>query len=155
GILMSDAGSIRVNALSHATRGWPSAAPSAQPTTSTQDREWDPVLICIAAYVLTAVGRVHDLFPTLNVVRPAIVTGLLSIILIALDDRPVRRWKWLTSNATYWLLGLFAWSVLSIPGAVVPGHSFDFVINGFIKTVVMVVVLAGVIRGPRDVERIA
>src|SRR5262245_12878106 len=152
---MSDAGSIRVDALSHATRGWPSAAPSAQPTTSTLDREWDPVLICIAAYVLTAVGRVHDLFPTLSVVRPAIVTGLLSIILFALDGLPVRRWKWIASNTTYWLMALFAWSVLSIPGAVVPGHSFDFVLNGFIKTVIMVPVVAGVIRGRRDVERIA
>ena len=152
---MSDAGSIRVDALSHATRGWPSAAPSAQPTTSTPDREWDPVLICIAAYVLTVVGRVHDLFPTLSVVRPAIVTGLLSIILFALDDRPVRRWKWIASNTTYWLMALFAWSVLSIPGAVVPGHSFDFVLNGFIKTVIMVPVIAGVIRGRRDVDRIA
>src|SRR5215510_6364977 len=124
---MSDAGSIRVDPLSHASRGWPSAAPSAQPTTSTPDREWDPILICIAGYVLVVVGRVHDLFPALNVVRPAIVTGLLSILLFALDDRAVRQWKWIATGTTRWLFALFVWSVLSIPTAVVPGHSFDFV----------------------------
>lgn len=152
---MSDAGSFPIDAVSHATRGWPQAAPSAQPTTSTPDREWDPVLICTAGYVLTVVGRVHDLFPALNVVRPAIVTGLLSILLVALDGRSVRKWTWLSSRTTTYLLALFAWAVLSIPGAIVAGHSFDFVFNDLSKKVLMALVIACAIRGPRDLERIA
>src|SRR5262245_28111235 len=152
---MSDGGSIRVDAVSHVIRGWPSAAPSAQPTTSTQDREWDLLLTCTAGYVLTAVGRVHELFPALNVVRPAILTGLLSILLILADGQAVRRWKWISTGTTSWLLALFAWMVVTIPGALVPGHSFDYVLGGFVKTFVMVFVLAAAIRGPRDLERIA
>jgi len=101
------------------------------------------------------VGRVHELFPALNVVRPAILTGLLSIILFLTDQRSVRRWKWVSTGPTPWLLALFAWSVLSIPTALVPGASFDFVMNGFIKTVFMAIVVACAVRGPRDLARIA
>jgi len=152
---MSDVGSIRVDAVTHATRGWPSTAPSAQSTTSTPDREWDPLLICLAAYVLTVVGRVHELFPALNVVRPAIVSGLLSILLLLTDQQSVRRWKWISTGATTWLLALLGWSLLSIPTALVPGYSFDFVMRGFIKTVIMTIVLACAIRGWRDLTRVA
>ena len=151
---MSDADSILVEAVPHTTRGWPSAAPSAQPTTSTQDREWDLLLLCTAFYVLTVVGRLHELFPSLNVVRPAIVAGLLSILLFLTDRRAVRRWSWLSGGPTPWLLALLGWTVLSIPGALVPGYSFDYVINEVTKTVLMTFVVAGAIRGPRDLERI-
>ena len=44
--------------------------------------KWDLLLICIAGYVLTAVGRVHQLFPALELLRPAILTGLFAIVLI-------------------------------------------------------------------------
>lgn len=150
---MSDASSLRVGSVT-TLRGWPSARFSAQPTTSTPDREWDLLLLCTAGFVLTAVGRVHELFPSLNVVRPAIVTGLLSILLFALDDRPSRRWKWIAGGPMTWLLALAGWAVLSIPGALVPGHSFDYLTGEFAKTVIMTIVLAGAIRNSGDVERI-
>lgn len=152
---MSDAGSIRVNAGAHGSRGWPSAASSVQPTTSTPDREWDLLLTCTAGFVLVAVGRIHELFPALNVVRPAIATGLLSILLFALDRQGVRRWKSISTGTAIWLLALLGWSLLSIAAALSPGHSFDFVVGEFAKTVVMAIVLAGAVRGGRDVERLA
>ena len=151
---MSDADSILVDAVPRSTRGWPSAAPSAQPTTSTLDREWDLLLVCTAFYVLTAVGRVHELFPPLNVVRPAITAGLLSIILFLIDRLAVRRWAWLSHGPTSWLLALFGWMVMTVPGALVPGHSFDYVFGEMAKTFLMTFIIAGAIRGPRDLERI-
>ena len=150
---MSDADSILVDAVPRTTRGWSSAAPSAQPTTSTLDREWDLLLVCTAVYVLTAVGRVHELFPPLNVVRPAITAGLLSIILFCSDRLSVRRWTWLSGGPTPWLLALFGWMVVSVPGALVAGHSFDYVVGEMSKTVLMTFIIAGAIRGPRDLER--
>src|SRR6185436_3404433 len=153
GTPMSDAGSLRVGSVT-TLRGWPSARSSAQPTTSTQDREWDLLLLCTAGFILTAVGRVHELFPSLNVVRPAIVTGLLSILLFALDDQSARRLKWIAGGPMTWMLALAGCAVLSIPGALVPGHSFDYVLDEFAKTLVMAIVLAGAIRGAGDVERI-
>jgi O-antigen ligase len=110
--------------------------------------------VCTAFYVLTAVGRVHELFPPLNVVRPAITAGLLSIILFLTDRLAVRRWKWLSGGPTPWLLALFGWMVLSIPTSLVPGNSFDYVTGEVSKTVLMMFVVAGAVRGPRDLERI-
>src|SRR5215510_14076571 len=106
---MSDAGSFRVDAVTHGNRGWPLAAPSAQPTTSTPDREWDPLLACIAGFVLTAVGRVHELFPALNVVRPAMATGLLSILLLLIDSQGIRRWRSTSTGTMTWLIALLIW----------------------------------------------
>jgi O-antigen ligase len=151
---MSDADSILVDAVPRTSRGWPSAAPSAQPTTSTIDREWDLLLVCTVVYVLTVVGRLHELFPPLNVVRPAITAGLLSILLFLTDRLAVRRWSWLSGGPTPWLLALFGWMILSIPSALIPGNSFDYVSGEMSKTVLMAFVVAGAIRGPRDLERI-
>ena len=152
---MSDAGSIRVDAVTHGNRGWPLAAPSAQPTTSTIDREWDPLLACTAGFVLTAVGRVHELFPALNVVRPAMTTGLLSILLLFAASQGIRRWSAISTGTTTWLIALLIWAVLSIPSALSPGHSFDYATDEFGKTVIMAIVLACAVRGGRDIERIA
>ena len=43
------------------------------------DEKWDMLLVCIAGYFLASVGRVHELFPVLQILRPAVVGGLLAI----------------------------------------------------------------------------
>jgi O-antigen ligase len=58
-------------------------------------------------------------------------------------------------NTTKWLLALLCWMALSVPGALLPGYSFDLVVDNFIKTVLMYVVMVGAVRGIRDVERLA
>jgi O-antigen ligase len=52
-------------------------------------------------------------------------------------------------------VALVVWMILSVPGALVIGNSFDLVFNNFLKTVVMVFVMAGAVRRTRDVERLA
>jgi O-antigen ligase len=44
--------------------------------------------------------------------------------------------------------------LLSLPGALVRGTSFELVFDSFVKTVLMFVVVVGAVRGPRDVERL-
>jgi O-antigen ligase len=82
-------------------------------------------------------------------------TGLLSIILLSLDSQSIRRWRSISTGTTTWLVALLIWAVLSVPGALSAGHSFDYVTGEFGKTVVMAIVLACAVRGGRDVERIA
>src|SRR5207302_10885534 len=41
--------------------------------------KWDLLLTCIAGYILTSVGRIHELFPALQVLRPAMLTGVFAI----------------------------------------------------------------------------
>jgi putative inorganic carbon (HCO3(-)) transporter len=116
--------------------------------------KWDPLLICVAGYVLTAVGRVHQLFPALEVLRPAILTGFFAIVLFVLDRQPERRLVSVFAPPAKWLVALLAWMILSVPGALVGGTSFAVVFDNFIKTVVMFFVIAASVRSGRDVERL-
>lgn len=120
-----------------------------------RDAAWDVLTIAVAAYILTAVGRVHQLFPALESLRPALLTGLAAILIYLKDERDERRLAWLWTPPTRFLLALLAWMVLSVPGALVQGTSFALVADNFLKTVFMYFVIAGAVRGFRDVERLA
>ena len=53
----------------------PSRAPVsfAAATVTAPDRGWDLLLVCVAGYIATAVGRIHQLFPALQLLRPTFV----------------------------------------------------------------------------------
>src|SRR5437899_7901255 len=52
---------------------------------------WDALLLCVAAYVLTAVGRIHQLFSALEVLHLAALAGVLAVALYVIDRSPGRR----------------------------------------------------------------
>src|SRR6266568_7705795 len=81
------------------------------------DRRWDLLLVCVAGHILTAVGRVHQLFPVLGTLHPAMITGILAIVLYLLDQRSERRFDRLWVATTKCLLALLGWMILSVPGA--------------------------------------
>jgi O-antigen ligase len=54
-----------------------------------------------------------------------------------------------------YIAAFLVWMILSMSGALVVGTSFDVVFGNFLKTAVMFVIVAGAVRGPRDVERLA
>jgi O-antigen ligase len=118
------------------------------------DAAWDGLLWCVAGYILTAVGRAHQLVAPLENLHPAILTGALAILLYALDQRHGRALKRLWTPTTKWLLALVAWMMLSVPGALVAGSSFDLVFGDFLKIVAMYFVIGGAVRGERDIERL-
>src|SRR5689334_12103012 len=57
------------------------------------DFSWDLLLMAVTVYIPTAVGRVHQLFPVLDVVRPATMSGLVAIACYAMDRQPERRFR--------------------------------------------------------------
>ncbi|HEY6359506.1 MAG TPA: O-antigen ligase family protein [Vicinamibacterales bacterium] len=117
--------------------------------------EWDPLLACVAGYILVAVGRVHQLFPVLQTARPAILAGLFAIALYVSDRHASRRSDLLWVRPTKLLVALLVWMTLSVPGSLSPGDSFGLVFDNFVKTVLMYVVVAGAVRDVRDVERLS
>src|SRR4029453_17078067 len=71
-------------------RAW-QRRPSVEPAPAKEaDRSWDVLLLCIAGYLLTSVGRGHQLFPVLESLRPGMLTGGLGL-LIFLFGRPEAR----------------------------------------------------------------
>ena len=125
------------------------------PTAEAADREWDPLMICIAGYVVVAVGRVHQLFPVIGLIRPAALMGGLAILLVFSDRRYIRRLHLVAGSTTWFVVALLAWMTLSMTGAIVLSTSFDLVVGNFSKTFLMFVVIAAGVRGIRDVERVA
>jgi O-antigen ligase len=115
---------------------------------------WDLLLVCVAVYVATAVGRVHELFPVLLALKPTLVAALLAVGLYALQQSGQRRIDRLRSPTTTCLLGLLLWAALSVPAALNQGVAFGFLTDNFIKTVVMYFVVAGSVRSFRDLERL-
>ena len=112
-------------------------------------------MICIAGYVLVAVGRVHQLFPIIGAVRPAALLGAAAILLFLSDGRAIRRVRHIRVRTTAFVIALLGWMTLSTTGAIVLGTSFDLLFGNFIKTFLMFLVIAAAVRGVRDVERVA
>jgi O-antigen ligase len=119
------------------------------------DARWDGLLVFLAVYILVAVGRVHQVFPALDAIRPVLLTGLLAIALYVFDQRSDRRLSLVTGGTSRWLIALLAWMALSIPTSLVLSESVNHVFGNFSKTVIMFFVVAGTIRGGRDLERLA
>jgi O-antigen ligase len=116
---------------------------------------WDGLLVCVAGYILTAVGRIHQLFGVLEAIHLAAVTGLFAIVLYITDDREERRAA-AVPRAAVRLTGLLVcWMMLSVPGALRQGNSFALVFDNFIKTALMSFIVVASIRHLRDVERLA
>src|SRR5213083_2979512 len=132
------------------------AAPAtavASPVPGAPVRAWDSLLVCVAVYIATSIGRVHQLFPVLDLLKPALLATALTIGLWLLQQHGQRRIVLLNSTTTTCLLGLVIWSALSVPFALNQGVAFQFWID-FVRTVVMTLVIASSIRNARDLSRL-
>jgi O-antigen ligase len=116
--------------------------------------KWDLLLVSVVGYILTAVGRIHQLFPVLELLHPAFLAGLFSILLYALDRDEARRVNRFLVPTSKLLVAFLGWMVLSVPLALRAGNSFDVVFANFAKTVVMYFVIAGSVRRFEDIERL-
>jgi O-antigen ligase len=123
-------------------------------TTAVRDR-WDPLLVCVAGYIATSVGRVHQLFPVLLPLKPAILTGAAALLLYVLRPVGRRRPGLVRMPGTTLLILLFGWMALTIPGALYSGLAFSIVIGNFLKTVLLYFLIVASVRTVRDVERLA
>src|SRR5688572_9107551 len=90
-------------------RWWARNAPAAAvPRVNAADPPWDPLLACIAGYLLMSVGRVHQLFG-LEALRPAVLTGGLALCLFWLDGDRRRRLSSLPASPARWIAALLLW----------------------------------------------
>jgi O-antigen ligase len=121
---------------------------------SEAEEKWDPLLVCVAAYILTAVARVHQLFAALEPIHAALVAGLLAIGFYLFDSHGERQTRAVIVPTTRLMAALAFWMILSVPNALRVGDSFDLVFNNFLKTALMSVIVAASVRGMRDVERL-
>jgi hypothetical protein len=60
----------------------------------------DALLVCVAVFIATAVGRVHELFPVLAPLKPTLLASLLGIALFTIHQSGSRRIGLLRSPTT-------------------------------------------------------
>ena len=137
-----------------------SALPVSAPVTSVpaaragrRRSRWDLLLVCMAVYIASGVGRIHDLFPVLLPLKPALVATVLGMGLWLLQQVGQRRFALLRSRVSTCLVGLLIWGAFSVPFALTGGIAFQFWID-FARAIVMYFVIAGSIRSAADVERL-
>jgi O-antigen ligase len=116
---------------------------------------WDPLLACVAGYILTAVGRLHQLFGVLEAIHLAAVTGALTVVLYLLDSHDARRPAAVRCLTTALAGTLIFWMILSLTTALHAGESFELVFDNFIKTALMSFIVAASVRSVADAERLA
>lgn len=129
--------------------------PLVGPAIDQAELKWDALLVCVAGYILTSVGRIHQLFGVLGAIHLAAITGVLAIALWSIDTRKERQSRTVFCRTTRLAGLLLAWMILSVPGALRVGNSFDVVFDNFIKTALMSFVVVASVRTIRDVERLA
>ncbi len=129
------------------------ARPDAASLKGPRSPAWDLLLTCIALYLATAVGRIHEVFPVLQYVKPTLLAAALSIGLYLLQQSSWRRMSLVRSRTTQCLIGLAVLGALSVPAALNQGLAFQSWTD-FARTIVMCFVVAASVRRPDDVERL-
>lgn len=130
-----------------------SAAPA--PRVRAPDRAWDPLIVAVAIYLLAAVGRIHQLFSVLGMIKLVATSAGIAGLLIVLDQRRDRKLNTALNTPVMQSMIVFVvWVGLSVPGALWSGGAFNELTN-ISKTVAMSLVMIMAVRGIRDVGRLA
>jgi O-antigen ligase len=114
------------------------------------------MLAAIIVHMLFAVSHVNGLFPFLRALRPALVTMLVAGALYLAGARGRRSPSLITrERPAKLILALLAWTVFTIPFALNSAAAFMLIVDNYVKTVCFFLLLVGILRGPRDLERAA
>ncbi len=131
----------------------PTPPPAPVPAPVVRTPAWDLLLVCVAVYLATSIGRLHQLFPILGLLKPALLATLLAAGLYLLQQSGRRRMALLRSPMTTCMLGLLVWGGLSVPFALHQGTAFQFWTD-YARTILMALVVAGSVRGTLDLKRL-
>lgn len=115
---------------------------------------WDPFLIALSAYVVVSIGRIHQLIPSLAILKPAVLSGVAMLGFFLATRRPAAGWRDLNRTWRFLVVGLVAWYAMSVPLGVFPGLSFNWWKDVVIQSSALGIVIAIGARGPEDVRRL-
>ncbi len=131
---------------------WASQSAAAAPA---EQFKWDALQVALAILVFMQVWRVQDLFPVLALFGLPILATCVTLLLFVLDRDPRRCLSNLNQPVVLATLGLLALVALSVPGSLYVAGSLDFLVKGYLRTVLLMLLVAGRIRGFADLRRLA
>ena len=128
------------------------AAPVARP--ASRPLGWDPILICTAIYILTAVARVHQLIKPLALIKPVLAFSTLGLLLFLVEKNKSRSVKLLkdpTSKAAFFIV---AWASIAWPFGLHRSHSIIYLWEEVWRVGLLFLLIAGSVRNLYDVRRL-
>src|ERR1041384_4642660 len=116
---------------------------------------WKPdlLVVSVAIYIATAVGRLHEVFPVLGYFKPTLLSAGLALGLYLLDRSRMRAPGRLLSPIATYVIGLVVWGALPVPGALNQGAAVHRWLD-LAWSIVMCLVVAGSVRRTADIERL-
>jgi len=109
----------------------------------------------LMAYLVITGGRLHELFPIL--LRSPIPLGDLTgggiIICFFIESRSRGLGRIVLLKEEKYVIGLLMLGIITIPTSVWPGHSLDFLIGSYLKTLVLFVFMTRVLRRVKDLRK--
>lgn len=129
-------------------------APSSR-APATASPPWGALQIALAIVVLLQVWRVHELFPQLAIHGLPILATVAAVTLFALSNDLGRRLNSLNHPIVRAALGIVVLVALSVPGSLYPGGSTNFLLKDYLRSVILMLLIAASIRGLTDVRRYA
>ena len=114
---------------------------------------WDLMLIALAGMLLAYIWRLQSLYPILAAIQfPSLVAAAAAVVFLLDKDR--RRSLRSIRHPVVTAAGLiFVIMLLSAPAGLYAGQSVSFIKNDYLKTLLLMVLLAAGIRTFEDVER--
>lgn len=118
--------------------------------------KYDLLIAAIFGAILSYIWRVQDLTPILRVVQyPTLISlAVLGLYLLHATGRRDMRLAW-RSDALKAAVAVFAFAVFSGPFSLIQGGSFWFIVRDFVKTIILMLILAAAIRHVADARRLA
>lgn len=115
-------------------------------------RSGDLLIYVLVAALLGHVWRLQDLFGILAKLKFVAIVSLAALSLYIIDSDPRRSLGRIKGPILKYVLAIFVLMIISVPGSVYPGLSFNFVLQDHSKTLLLLLLLAGAVRTLHDVD---
>src|ERR1043166_3373299 len=122
------------------------------PTAVTQSPKWDALLAAIVVVLLLKVGRIQGLAKGVPPLGTPILATAAAVALFAFDRDPRRRVGRFSKPVIRVPVGIVIMVVLSIPTSLHPALSASFLLKDYLRSVILMLLIAWSVRGLVDVQ---
>lgn len=116
---------------------------------------WYALHVALMVLVFLQVWHIHKLFPRLAVPGAPILATIVAVLVVVLDRDPRRRVSGLNQPVVRIALGILLLVALSVPGSLWPGYSLSLLLKDFLRSVILMLLVAASVRGLADLRRLA
>ncbi|MEO7995683.1 MAG: O-antigen ligase family protein [bacterium] len=126
----------------------------ATPVMASRPQKWDVLLICTAVYILTAVGRLHQLYAPVEALKPLIIFAALGLFSFFADKTASRKLKLLQDPTSKAARFIIAWATIGVPFGIYHTNSLFYLREEAYPVAALFLLVAASVRDLHDVRRL-